>query len=580
MTLRAGNITRAHGTARHNARMNRPTQRRTARGFDTTDRPGIARRSASTRGLPALALLTALLFGGCAQTANPVSQPTAPSTATAPAAAAPTTAPTRNVVPGALPESVRTALQQAGVPENAMAAVALPLGHDTAAWGYRAQVPMQPASTMKLLTSIVALDRLGPGHRSHTEFRSAAALEGGVLKGDLVLKGGADPDLGVPQFWQLLLELRAAGVQRIEGDLLLDRSLFRPTRTDLGRPPFDSTPEFQYNVIPDALELAGNLLQLDLRSGPAGVTVNAVPPLDGLSIDASRMALNTRPCSEWSTDWQPAQVQRSEGRTRIELQGGFPANCARRTEVQLIDRDELAERLFRTLWRGTGGDFAGRVREANAPADTRLLVRRTGRPWGEVLRPMNKTSDNPVTRMLFLQLGVPSMAANPQATTAELADREVRRWFSEKGISADGLVLDNGSGLSRSERITPQQLASMLAVAWQGPRAADLMATLPIAGEEGSVRPLKDSPAAGWARLKPGTLRNVVALAGYVRDEQGRPWAVAMMVNHDAASKARPALLALVDHFARFGAPVSSTVQGSANFESSARFGAPGPAAR
>ena len=182
-----------------------------------------------------------------------------------------------------------------------------------------------------------------------------------------------------------------------------------------------------------------------------------------------------------------------------------------------------------------------------------MLVRRNSRPWGEMLRPMLKTSDNPVTRMLFLQLGVPYMATDPQATTAELAARDVRRWFAEHHIDDTGLVLDNGSGLSRSERITPLQLASMLAEAWKGPRAGDLMAGLPVAGVDGSVRPLKDSPAALWARLKPGTLRNVVALAGYVRDERNRPWAVAMMINHDDAGKARPALLALVDSIARVG---------------------------
>jgi D-alanyl-D-alanine carboxypeptidase/D-alanyl-D-alanine-endopeptidase (penicillin-binding protein 4) len=415
---------------------------------------------------------------------------------------------------------------------------------------------MQPASTMKLLTAVVALDRLGPGHRSSTELRTAAPLNGGVLQGDLVLKGGADPDLGVPQFWQMLVDLRQAGVTRIEGDLLLDRTLFRPARLDIGVPPFDDEMEFQYNVIPDALELAGNLLPLEIRAGPDGLRANSVPPLAGVEFDARRMAVVDAPCREWDKVWKPAVVSRepgAAGRTRIELQGGFPANCIRRTELNLLDRNDLADRLFRSLWQGLGGSWTGQAREAAAPEGARTLVRRASRPWGEVLRPMIKTSDNPVTRLLYLQLGVPFMAANPQATTAELAAAEVRRWLTEHAIGDAGLVLDNGSGLSRSERITPRQLASALAVAWQGPRAADLVMSLPVAGEDGSVRPLKDSPAAGWARLKPGTLRNVVALAGYVRDERGQPWAVAMMVNHDDAAKARPALLALVDHFARVG---------------------------
>ena len=458
----------------------------------------------------------------------------------------------------ALPPAVRAALLKAGVPEDAMAAVALPLGHSGTPWQWRADVAMQPASTMKLLTSIVALDRLGPNHRSSTELRSAAPLNAGVLQGDLVLKGGADPELGLPQFWQMLVDLKQAGVTRIEGDLLLDRTLFRPARMDIGVPPFDDEMEFQYNVIPDALELAGNLLPLEIRSGPGGLRASSVPALDGVDFVTGGMAVVDAPCKDWDQVWKPAVVQREPGvagRTRIELQGGFPANCIRRTELNLLDRTDLADRLFRSLWQGLGGTWTGQAREAAAPEPerTRTLVRRVSRPWGEVLRPMMKTSDNPVTRMLFLQLGVPFMAANAQATTAELASAAVRSWLVEHHIDIAGLVLDNGSGLSRSERITPRQLASMLAVAWQGPRAADLLMSLPVAGEDGSVRPLKDSPAAGWARLKPGTLRNVVALAGYVRDEHGQPWAVAMMINHDDASKARPALLALVDSFARVG---------------------------
>jgi D-alanyl-D-alanine carboxypeptidase/D-alanyl-D-alanine-endopeptidase (penicillin-binding protein 4) len=451
---------------------------------------------------------------------------------------------------------VLQALQAAKVAPEAMAVMAIPLGHRARPYKFRADVPMQPASTLKLVTSVVALDRLGPNFRSYTELLSAAPVVDGVLQGDLVLKGGADPDLGVPQFWALLLDLRQRGITRIQGDLIVDRTLFRPARMDIGVPPFDDEMEFQYNVIPDALELAGNLLSLEIRAGPDGLRAGSVPPLDGVDFDLGRMAVTATPCKDWDHDWKPALVQREPGpagRTRIALQGGFPANCIRRTELNLLDRNDLAERLFRSLWRGLGGTWTGQAREAATPEGARTLVRRVSRPWGEVLRPMIKTSDNPVTRLLYLQLGVPFMAANPQATTAELAAAEVRRWLGEHAISDASLVLDNGSGLSRSERITPRQLASALAVAWQGPRAADLVMSLPVAGEDGSVRPLKDSPAAGWARLKPGTLRNVVALAGYVRDERGQPWAVAMMVNHDAAAKARPALLALVDHFARLG---------------------------
>ncbi len=455
----------------------------------------------------------------------------------------------------ALPGPVLQALQQADLPTDALAAVALPLAGSPwlRPWRHRAQVAMQPASTMKLVTSIVALDRLGPNHRGHTELRSAAPLAGGTLAGDLVLKGGADPELGVPQFWALLLDLRQAGVTHITGNLLVDRSLFRPARFDQGLPPFDESPEFPYNVIPDALLLAGNLLPLEIKATPTGVDVAVVPPLPGLEI-SSAMALGERACSNWDDDWRPARVWQQDGRTGIELNGTFPRGCTQRAALQLIDRQELTERLFRALWQGLGGTWAGRALEQAAPVGTRVLARRQSRPWGEVLRHLNKTSDNALTRLLFLELGVLAMAAEPQATTRDLADRAVREWLAGHGIADAGLVLDNGSGLSRSERITPWQLASMLRVAHAGRYAAELAMSLPVAGVDGGLRRrLADSPAAGWARLKSGTLRNVVSLAGYVNDPEGRPWAVAIMVNHERASMARPVLDALIDHLARHG---------------------------
>jgi D-alanyl-D-alanine carboxypeptidase/D-alanyl-D-alanine-endopeptidase (penicillin-binding protein 4) len=412
---------------------------------------------------------------------------------------------------------------------------------------------MAPGSTMKLLTSVVALDRLGPNLRGHTELRSAAALEGGVLQGDLVLRGGADPELGVAQFWALLLDLRQRGVQHIAGDLLLDRTLFRPARPDLGQPPFDDAPEFPYNVSPDALMLAGNLLPLELQSGADTVRASAVPPLPGLVL-TSRMQLIDAPCADWDAGWKPAQVSTQGSQTLIELQGAFPRACTQRVALQLVDRDELTARLFRSLWQGLGGSWAGQARAAAAPEGTQVLARREARPWGEVLRHMNKTSDNAQARLLYLLLGVPAMAAHPQASTFELAERAVRDWLAEHGMDDSGIVLDNGSGLSRSERISAWQMARVLQVAWRGRHASELLMSLPTAGVDGTLRRrLKDSPAAGWARLKTGTLRDVVALAGVVNDAQGRPWAVAMMVNHEHAERARPVLDALVDHIARRG---------------------------
>jgi D-alanyl-D-alanine carboxypeptidase/D-alanyl-D-alanine-endopeptidase (penicillin-binding protein 4) len=453
------------------------------------------------------------------------------------------------------PEPVQQALQSAGLPESALAYAAVPLGHHGRAVGWQATRPMQPGSTMKLVTSIVALDVLGPNHRGFTELVSAAPRrpgpDGDVLDGDLVLRGGGDVELGVPQLWALLMELRESGVRELRGDVLLDRSRYDPPRADLGLPPFDSAPEFPYNVIPDALNVAGSLLPLKLQATADGVVATTVPALDGLVIDARGMALVDARCADWDDHWKPATTAREGGITTITLHGAFPRACTARPALQLLDRDELAERLLRTLWRGLGGRFTGRVREGTALAGAAVLARRQGRPWGELMRPLNKISDNAWTRVLFHELGVaaPAGTAGP---TAQRADSLLRDWLRRERIDAAALVSDNGSGLSRSERVSAQLLAEMLRAAWQGRHRHDLLATLPTVGVDGTMRlRLRESPATGWARLKTGTLRNVVGLAGVMRDGDGHDWAVAMLINDEGAARGRPVLDALVDHWAR-----------------------------
>lgn len=503
-----------------------------------------------------------------------------------------------------LPAAVADALRQAQLPADALAAVVMPVARSTGGWSgwwaarlglhWQAQAdrPMQPGSTLKLLTAAVALDRLGPNASGFTELLSRAPQQGDLLAGDLVLRGGADPDLGLPQLWALLAELRhGQGIRQIAGDILLDRHLFRPARPDLGAPPFDETPQAWYNVVPDALHLAGSLAALTLSSQdptqPGAVVARLVPPLPGMAVDSSAQRLSDRPCRDWQADWvaPPPPDEPAPGQLRLVLQGAFPKDCTVRTALQLIDRNLLAERQLRSLWASLGGQWDGRLREAEAaliapvvaqptlpgantvapgvawagtsaatPPDVRLLARHVAPPLGEGLRRTIKPSDPPLTRLLYLQLGLAGMAAEPGTDTAVLAERAVRQWLAEQAIDTTGLVLDNGSGLSRSERITPRQLAQVLQAAHASRWAPEWLTSLPVVGVDGTMRQrLKTGPAAGLARMKTGTLRNVAALAGIVHDPQGRPHVLVAMINHEQARAGRPALDALVDWVARGG---------------------------
>lgn len=451
-----------------------------------------------------------------------------------------------------VPDPVQAALAQAGLPADSLGYVLQPLDGSRPALRQRADDAMAPASTMKLVTATVALDRLGINHRGKTELLAGSAPVGGVngsvIEGPLILRGGADPDLDWPALWWLLRQLRESGVREVRGGLVIDRTLFQPTRFDLGLPPFDEAPEFGYNVIPDALHLNGSLLDIELQATPTGVSARSLPALPGLVLDASALALSTtRPCKDWDEDWKPAQPQATAEGWTLQLQGAFPANCRQRAPLQLVDRDWLVARAVRQFWAELGGTLGPGDAHGPAPAGAVVLATHRGRPLAEVLRGVMKSSDNALTRLIYLQLG--AQAARPGEATLAASERVVRGWLQAQGLDTAALVLDNGSGLSRSERVSPALLAGLLRAGQRGAQAPELLATLPIAGVDGTLsRRLKDGPATGQARLKTGTLRDAVGLAGFVPDASGKTWVFVALLNHPEASrKGRPVLDALVN---------------------------------
>ena len=462
-----------------------------------------------------------------------------------------------------LPEPVAARLAAGAIPQDALSA--LVLRGDTTLLSYLADRPMQPASTMKLVTTLVALETLGPVFRGRTELRSSGDVVRGTLRGDLVLKGGADADFTGDVLENMLQTLRNSGINRISGNLVLDRSLFSPARSDIGLPPFDEAPEAYYNVIPDALLVNKNMLQIDMRSTANKLQLVMQPPLDKVSV-TSDMKLIDADCAKWEDGWKlPQAIPGPGGRLTVVLHGSFPKNCARGYSINVVDRQEYVGRLLRATWKKLGGAFDGEVIEGVAAPDARLLAEHASRALPEVIRDINKPSDNALARTVFLSLG--SLEADPVLgsrplifstadTTQARADMAVRTWLRQHGINDAGLVIENGSGLSRLERISPVQMGALLNAGLRSDWAPEFQASMPIVAVDGTMRRrLKDSPAAGHARMKTGTLSNVVAIAGYVRDALGRQCVVVAMINSDHVGdgKGRAVLDALVDWVARLG---------------------------
>ncbi|EZP37957.1 D-alanyl-D-alanine carboxypeptidase/D-alanyl-D-alanine-endopeptidase [Janthinobacterium lividum] len=477
-----------------------------------------------------------------------------------------------------LPESVSLLLRSANIPEDAMGAIVL--RGNTVVMSHGAERSMQPASTMKLVTTAVGLEQLGPIFRGRTELRTSADVINGVLKGDLILRGGADTDFNANALEHMLQTLRTQGIVKIKGDLILDRQLFQPARPDIGAPPFDESAEFRYNVIPDALLLNTNLLDININSTDRQLSILMQPTLENVSI-TSDMKLIKGSCARWEDGWRPPEYRRdASGKLQVILHGTFPQNCSKATSINVLDRNDYADRLFRATWKRLGGTITGTVREAPAtglpptaePVGTRMLADHVARALPEVLRDINKTSDNTLARTLFLSLGSlqsdgwlgsrPVAMAVPE-DTATRARQVIQEWFQRHQIDTQGMLVDNGSGLSRTGRIAPAQMAGVLQAMQQSPWAPEFQSSLPIVALDGTMRKrLLNSPAAARARIKTGTLKNVVAIAGYVPDANNQLCVVVAMINSDLVGNGngRAAVDALIEWVARSG--VTSVVAG------------------
>ena len=443
------------------------------------------------------------------------------------------------VLPGhaaAPPPALTAALKEAGIPARSFALVVQGVDAEHPLLSINARQAMNPASAMKLLTTYAALELLGPAYTWRTEALGDAAPVAGRLDGNLYLRGSGDPRLALEQFWLLLRQLRARGIGEIGGDLVLDRSAFVLPPHDAAE--FDNEPLRPYNAGPDALLVNLKSLRLTLQPDPARRVVNVISetPSEGLRI-VNHLTLTTEACGDWREKLRPAV----NGET-IELSGSLSAACGEKAlHLAPWPANMQIERMFRALWRELGGTVRGQVREGKTPAAAQPLAAQDSPALGEIVREINKYSNNVMARQLFLSL------AGERPATPEGAHRRIRAWLDEKKLPLPELVLDNGSGLSRSERISAESLSQLLLAAWHSPVMPELMSSLPLAGVDGTLKKrLGDSAASGRAHLKTGYLQGVRAIAGYVLDASGKRWVVVCLINDPRARDGKPAMDAVL----------------------------------
>ena len=434
-----------------------------------------------------------------------------------------------------LPHPVEQALTKAGIARSNVAVVVQEAGSARTALAINSRAAMNPASVMKLVTTYSALELLGPAYRWKTEVYAEGE--------DLYLKGYGDPKLNLESFWLMLRALRARGLRDIKGDIYLDRSWFLPQP----EAPFDDDTYRPYNVTPDALLVNFKTLRFVFvpDGSRAAVSVHAEPALPGLEIVNQLRLVEGPSCPEGRAFRERIQADFQPRPPRAAFTGAYAAACGERElSVALYQPEDYVTAMVRHLWTEMGGWWGGRARVGTLSPTARLVYLHESEPLALVVRDINKFSNNVMARQLYLTLGAELGGAPGRP---ELAFTAVKQWLEKKPIKAPELVIENGSGLSRIERVSAANLAAMLQAAWRSPVMPEFVSSLPVVAYDGSEKKrLKDDPVAGRAHLKTGLLSDVRSMAGYVLDRRGRMFTVVMIMNDAHAPEADAAMDALL----------------------------------
>jgi serine-type D-Ala-D-Ala carboxypeptidase/endopeptidase (penicillin-binding protein 4) len=409
---------------------------------------------------------------------------------------------------------------------------------------HNADIAFNPASTMKLVTTYAALSLLGPDYRWSTGFATRGRLLGDVLQGDLVLRGGGDPKLVIEDMTELVARLRGNGLREIVGNLVIDESLYDLTDSE---PSIDGDTSQPYNVMPHAALMNFKATKFVFRPSKGTVAITLDPPLAGVRI-VNEVKLVRGAC-RFGASGLVIRDAGTEARPEIRVGGAYAAGCGEQsTMVAVLNHRQYIDAFFRSAWQAAGGTWNGRAVLEQRPSTRQLTPLAdwvSPRTLGEVVKDINKFSNNVMARQVMLQTSVQHAPGQP--ATLERARSVIGTWLDGRGLKFRELVIDNGSGLSRQERISASSLARLLVDVGLSDHRAIFVDSLPVVGVDGTMKHrLTTDPIAGNAWIKTGSLDGVRSIAGYVNGASGRRYAVVMLINGARADGSRPAQDALL----------------------------------
>ena len=441
-----------------------------------------------------------------------------------------------------LPDAVRRALNQNGIPESAASIYIHEINTAGPIVAFNSDRAMNPASVMKLVTTFAGLELLGPAFTWKTEIYANGIVKKGRLQGDLIIKGYGDPRLNLENFWLLTRRLYQTGLREITGDLILDNSYFDvPVENPAA---FDNKPYRSYNTSPEAHLVNYRTTELRISPKPENNTTRIIinPQTEFITLN-NNLKLTQGKCVEWRNklDTIINIDTKSNHYASVTLNGSYSASCGEKSLLlSLHNSQTYTLGLFKQLWKQQGGIFNGKVRTGIVPDERPPFEIYQSPPLTEIIRDINKYSNNTAARQLYLTLGAVS---DNKPATLNKSNGAVRQWLKSKELDSPEFKIENGSGLSRNERISARHLGKLLLKAFQSPVMPEFVSSLPILAVDGTMKKrLTGTDVTGRAHIKTGSLNGVKAMAGYMLNKSGRRMTIVFFVNHINSGKAQLAM--------------------------------------
>ena len=429
-----------------------------------------------------------------------------------------------------LPMDIMKALGKTGFDQKGLGIYVQAVDEDKPIISYQADLILNPASVIKLLTTAASLDVLGPGYQWNTQVYYTGDITEGKLKGDLYFRGNGDPYLTPERFWKLLSRVMIFGIQEIRGNVYVDDSYFMPESVDYAA--FDEQPYRTYNVGPNAVLVGFQATEFHFDVQGEQLKIVPFPSSPHFNI-VNKVKLVNGPCGRWQKRLRLTPAE-NKGTLQIDFSGQYARSCAKRTLYRRVSgRPDHFQHFFLPLWKQFDGTLQGRIATGVTPNTAKPAVTDESITLAEAVRYINKFSNNVMTRQLLLSLG--AHRYGPPGTRKKGIDA-VRDWLVSKGLEDEHLALDNGAGLSRKTRITAAQLGRMLHYVYRQSFMPEFMASLPVSGYDGTMaHRFINGPILGSAHIKTGLLDFVQSMAGYVTTGTGKRYVVVVLHNHPQA---------------------------------------------